>query len=483
MRINRHFSVAGFSLLLAVIVAIIAVYSVNEHRRLRARIEQSLVGEGLAIIASFEASVCAGLAGPRQMSHDRLLETMRDTCRRAEVDYVWLATPTRVTSCVTRTGYMPPLEPTLSNLRQRLDTAAYTWCYEDIGGGRVCVSVSRPLQLDYESGAGIRTFRLYRLLNTGTNDSSHVRELAPERHRVRSLPIMTVAVPANDVRALGRETVVRSLSLGMVVLLLGATLAYVAVVIQQHRSVAEALADMRAENEKLVRRLRRADQLALIDRMAATMAHELRNSLGAIRMFAQLSAGPPVPGEEQEMRANADLVVKEIDRINTLISTVLGLSRPAEAVFARCAVGDIVRNIMQLVRYDVAARKIETVAQLDPALPEIDADAQLLAQMLMNLVANACDAMPGGGTLTIAASHGDGRVVLTVRDTGTGIAKEHMAQVFEPFFTTKASGTGLGLAVVESIVARHGGSVSVESAPGTGSSFIIELPVTQGEQA
>jgi len=115
--------------------------------------------------------------------------------------------------------------------------------------------------------------------------------------------------------------------------------------------------------------------------------------------------------------------------------------------------------------------------ELDPELPVIQADPELINRALQNLVLNAIDAMPSGGTLALRTGHHDGVVMLAVSDTGTGLTREECERLFTPYYTTKQHGTGLGLAIVQSVVSDHHGKITVESEPGRGSTFRIELPV------
>jgi len=114
--------------------------------------------------------------------------------------------------------------------------------------------------------------------------------------------------------------------------------------------------------------------------------------------------------------------------------------------------------------------------QLDKHLEPIAADPELLHRALSNLVLNAMDAMPGGGKLTLRTRREDGKVILEVRDTGSGLTREECERIFTPYYTSKQHGTGLGLAIVQSVVSDHGGRISVQSEPGKGASFVIELP-------
>jgi len=126
-----------------------------------------------------------------------------------------------------------------------------------------------------------------------------------------------------------------------------------------------------------------------------------------------------------------------------------------------------------------SATKINVRTELDPSLPSIEADEGQLWQAILNLVRNALEAMPNGGSLLVQTTRLGSRVILTVRDTGKGMSEQERQQVFKPFFSTKSSGTGLGLPLTQQIVAEHGGSIRCESAPNKGAAFVIELPLPE----
>jgi len=146
-------------------------------------------------------------------------------------------------------------------------------------------------------------------------------------------------------------------------------------------------------------------------------------------------------------------------------------------------VNDIVRQVLRLFEAQFSANRISCDARLDPKLPAIEADAGQLSRALQNLVLNAMDAMPHGGKLIIRTEATDGLVRLEVADTGEGLTKEECERLFTPYYTTKQHGTGLGLAIVQSVVSDHAGRISVESKPGQGTAFRIELPARNGSPA
>ena len=147
-------------------------------------------------------------------------------------------------------------------------------------------------------------------------------------------------------------------------------------------------------------------------------------------------------------------------------------------------VNQLVKAVLQLFDAQFAASgAIRAEVELDPRLPAVQADPEQISRALQNLVLNAMDAMPSGGTLRILTRQYNGTVILEISDTGQGLTEEECGRLFTPYYTTKRHGTGLGLAIVQSVVSDHHGTISVESAPGRGATFRIELPVNQARAA
>ncbi|HEY8449035.1 MAG TPA: ATP-binding protein, partial [Bacillota bacterium] len=227
---------------------------------------------------------------------------------------------------------------------------------------------------------------------------------------------------------------------------------------------------------RLEQQAREAERMAAIGQLAAGAAHEIRNPLTAIKGFVQLFQRRARAGEEGEAW---NVVLAEIERIERLLRDLLLMAKPQQPERAPCDLNLLVERVLLLLEAQARECGVTIETALEPGLPVLVADGQQLRQVLYNLVLNAIEAMPDGGRLRVeTALAGDGRqVVLQVRDTGVGIEPDHLDRVAEPFFTTKAHGTGLGLAVVRSIVNNHGGTIECESQPGRGTTFIVRLPL------
>lgn len=230
--------------------------------------------------------------------------------------------------------------------------------------------------------------------------------------------------------------------------------------------------------------LRHADRLASIGQLAAGVAHELNEPLGNILGFAQLALkNPDLPAQvrrDLERIGEASLHGREI------IRKLLVFARQAPACKQRTSLNAVVDEAMFLLEAGCENPGIRFVRNLAQDLPAIEADPVQVRQVVTNLVINAIQAIPASGTITVRTAAEDGGLVaLYVEDTGTGMTPEVARHVFDPFFTTKdvGSGTGLGLSVVQGIVAGHGGTIDFDTRPGGGTRFRVRLPVSGGSIA
>lgn len=218
--------------------------------------------------------------------------------------------------------------------------------------------------------------------------------------------------------------------------------------------------------------VKRAEQLAAVGRLAAGIAHEIRNPLAAISGSIELLA-QSLDHQRSEDRELMSIVLREVERLNGLITQLLEFARPRTLELARVDLGSLLGEIVRVFAHD--KRLGEAAVELDAPSLFIDADPEKLRQVMWNLLRNAAEAAPGQPIAVAVAA--EPRVVrLTVRDRGAGIPAEHRERLFEPFFSTKEGGTGLGLATVHRIVEEHGGSIEIECPPSGGTLVVVRLP-------
>ena len=241
------------------------------------------------------------------------------------------------------------------------------------------------------------------------------------------------------------------------------------------------------ENTKQYRRMQERDRLTVLGQMAAGLAHEIKNPLGAIKGAAQLlgdaRAGGRLGPSEREFLG---IILEEVERLDRVVGSVLDYARPSKGDVGSVDVNAVVKRTLKLLSSD-RAEVSDARTDLDPVLPPVRADAEQLRQVLINLIRNAVQAMGTTGAVYVStrarverhpAGGSDSTwVEIAVRDEGPGIAPQVMKNLFVPFVTTKERGTGLGLAISQRVVAEMGGRIDAVSRPGMGSTFTVLLPV------
>jgi len=219
-------------------------------------------------------------------------------------------------------------------------------------------------------------------------------------------------------------------------------------------------------------RMRAADRLATVGRMAANIAHEIRNPLASLSGAVEVLAGG-APDETRERLAQ--IVLKETGRLNGIIREFLEYARPAPLSRMSVNVAEAVDEVLVLLEHRATPGTLKTVREFAPAVTW-SVDVQQFRQAVWNLCLNAVQAMPEGGELRVTIAPVAGRLLVRITDTGEGIAPDDLGHIFEPFFSTRPDGSGIGLALVHRIVQDHGGEIDVQSRPGHGSTFTITVP-------
>ncbi len=241
------------------------------------------------------------------------------------------------------------------------------------------------------------------------------------------------------------------------------------------------------ENSKNFEKMRERDRLAVLGEMSAGLAHEIRNPLGAIKGAAQYLDPTSVGEDAAEF---LKIIIEETDRLNQVVNQFLDYARPYQIHRLPTDVNEVITHCLRVVQAGLEGKRIQCASELQADLPQVESNSQLLTQVFLNLMTNAVDAMPDGGTLTVqtryrllspalrlrGTAERTGRIEIDIQDTGRGIPPESLQHIFVPFFTTKERGTGLGLAISQRIVEQHGGEIQVRSQFGKGSTFTIVLP-------
>jgi PAS domain S-box-containing protein len=237
----------------------------------------------------------------------------------------------------------------------------------------------------------------------------------------------------------------------------------------------EAEKELRRLVEQSQLQLAESEKLAATGRLAATLAHEINNPLQAISNTMQLMLNFEL--EADERRECVQLASTEVERLAGIVSRTLDFARRPQAEMKPASLNEIVENVLALTGKYLQHRHIALEQDLTPGLQPIRANPDELAQVFLNLVLNAVDAMPESGTLRVTTGSAEGRFLTAAfSDTGCGIPPENLERIFEPFFSTKPDGTGLGLSVSAGVVSRHGGKIEVRSQINQGTTFIVRLP-------
>jgi two-component system sensor histidine kinase HydH len=322
-------------------------------------------------------------------------------------------------------------------LRAKLDGKLFSQIV-DSGGGKRYFEVVKPVALD-ESNLGFLKIGL-------------------------SLGSMEVAWH-NSLRAI--------ITLGLAIVAAG-ILGMAAILHNQHSHMQEVKA---LEIEVLHR-----ERLSALGNLAATVAHEIRNPLNAISMGLQRLKVEFQPTDDQEQYSRVtELMLGEVHRLNSIVEQFLSLARPLEIKPESLRVQDVLNELATLVEGEAQQSKVQIRVVAPLTLPPLKADREYLRQTLLNLILNGLQAMPEGGTLTLKANTSNGNFLISVTDTGIGIAPEDRRRIFEPYFTTKAKGSGLGLAIARRIIEAHGGTITVLSETDQGCCFQISLPINRTE--
>jgi PAS domain S-box-containing protein len=233
------------------------------------------------------------------------------------------------------------------------------------------------------------------------------------------------------------------------------------------------------DRDELERRLVQADKLSSIGLLAAGVAHEVNTPLAVISTYAQMLA-KQISGDEQKFKL-LDKIAKQTFRASEIVNSLLSFSRTSPTEFVEVDLNKVIRETLTLIEHQLQTAAIEVQLTMESGLPGVKANSGKLQQVFLNLFLNARDAMESGGTLSIRTWNEEGFARIEVADSGQGIPPEHLERIYDPFFTTKGSrkGTGLGLSVTYGIVREHGGTIRVESRPGAGARFHVELPLAR----
>jgi len=249
-----------------------------------------------------------------------------------------------------------------------------------------------------------------------------------------------------------------------------------------YKNIKEAYQELKEVQEQIVW----TEKLASLGKLAATIAHEINNPLAGVLNYTrliikQLSRNRFSPEKLEGILRYLTIMESETARCGEIVKDLLAFARRTKITMESNCIEDIINKTLGLISHELEIKELQLKKNIAPNLPKVKCDFKQIQQVLLNLMYNASEAMPNGGILTITANRANGTkamIEVSISDTGCGISKKDMEKIFEPFFTTKeeGKGVGLGLSVVYGIIAKHHGTISVESEPGKGSTFKVRLP-------
>ena len=235
------------------------------------------------------------------------------------------------------------------------------------------------------------------------------------------------------------------------------------------------------ETRKRTEQQLESERLNAFTLLAAGVAHELGNPLNSLTIHLQLLERrlKKMGKSGDSLREHLDIATGEIKRMDTIISQFLAAIRPSKPQLQRSQIAELVQESVRFLKPELDQAKVKVKLDLRPDMPAMPLDADQMKQAIYNLIRNASQAMPKGGTLTISGSYTDFEVRLSFEDTGKGISAEQMGKLFQPFSTTRPTGTGLGLLIVRRIIREHGGEIDIESRVGQGTRVSLWLPLVE----
>ncbi|MGB9698248.1 MAG: sensor histidine kinase [Thermodesulfobacteriota bacterium] len=249
------------------------------------------------------------------------------------------------------------------------------------------------------------------------------------------------------------------------------------------QEVVEYVKDVTAE-KRLQQQIIQSERLAVVGKMSANVAHEIKNPLGTIVLNAELledELSRLGSGETEEARQLLGIIKSEVDHLLEVIEEYLQFARLPKLKLEAGNINEVVANLLFFLKEEASERNVLIQEELANILPPVQMDAKQLRQALLNIIKNSFEAMPEGGKLTVSTGYKDGRVEVTIADTGRGIPEENLDLIFTPFFSTKHGGTGLGLSITSHIIQEHQGSINVKSYVDLGTVFTISLPALATE--
>jgi signal transduction histidine kinase len=241
------------------------------------------------------------------------------------------------------------------------------------------------------------------------------------------------------------------------------------------QEAADRLSKAHAELQKSFESLRRAERLSAVGTLSAALAHGIRSPLSAMDGAIEILSRPHLSTERRG--EFTEVIKREIARLNSLLYQFLEFAQPRPPVRQRTDIQDLASDVCKLISELATIRRINLIRpETEGTFPKIDADPDQIKEVMLNLVMNACEAMPDGGTVEMFLESKPDQITVTIRDQGIGVSEQDLQRIFDPFYTTRNDGTGLGLSIAQRIMEQHGGRIEVERNPERGMTFALVFP-------
>lgn len=421
----------GTGIILILVVSLVAWFAI---RRSEHAMSNLLAEKGSSLLMAFEGALKTGMRGQTGLQLQALLEEITNS---PDIEFVVLTMPDGTIishsdrNMIGETFHLDDMIMNREEMKKLAPGPEEKWYMTKFDGRRI--------------------FLVYRTFTLGRKDwDSNVPK-----------PVIFLGLDVSPFEITSSQNRSYITMLSVVTMLVG--LACLLAISYAQRAAESRRRQKAAEGKvhRLEEEVRRNEKLVAIGTLAAGVAHEIRNPLSSIKGYATYFRERFPEGSDD--REAAAVMVNEVNRLNRVITDLLGLSRPSQVNLRPVYLENVVAHVVRLIRQDAARRNVEIKCHIARRVPDVVADMERLSQALLNLCLNALEAMPEGGQLEIAVSGGKRRVWLIVRDSGNGISKEVMPKIFDPYFTTKRTGTGLGLPMVHKIIKAHSGEIDVVS--------------------
>ncbi|MCU0594352.1 MAG: ATP-binding protein [Desulfobacterota bacterium] len=445
----------------AVLVPIFVFWTLQNISKEREYVVRLLTEKGSALIRSIEAGTRTGMMGMRGGSF-RVQRLLSETAQTPDIVYV----------------IVTDASGTILAHSDEEDVG------KTHGTGLDLQRISRSDKVQWRQIAGpegTSTFEVFRRfsptrvpfrpMHGGRMPGSWPKEMRegipPEQPEV-----IFVGLDMGPIEAARKQDTTNTILIAAVLLLIGFAGVFSLFLAQAYRSTRTSLTSLEKELET-------SRRLASLGRLAAGVAHEIRNPLSSIKGFATYFKERYRDNPEDQK--TSEIMIQEVDRLNRVITQLLDFARPPVIQKKRASLQSLIQHSLKMIERQASARAIRLHSHLPSEIKEVELDPDGINQVLLNLYLNAVEAMGQGGTLTVVLSEEEDsrRVKIAVSDTGSGIGKEDLEHIFDPYFTTRQTGTGLGLAIVHKIIEAHGGEVRATSEIGRGTTVTVFLPAAE----